>query len=173
MLYHAVPESLKHTLPLVHRVSRYQDRMLCPSEEFAYHYSGAAICNPTASGPVVTRSTRSSSVERLLSASAVSSRQTESASEDMPDAVRLSSLLDIDPAASCPMIRWRLNAEYGADTRPLRTEVASARSSDGANDRSGSFTCHSLRKERSPEILHGWDDQCPIKKVVLLLATRL
>ena len=47
MLYHAVPQSLKHTLPLVHRVSRYQDRMLCPSEQFAYHYRGAAICNPT------------------------------------------------------------------------------------------------------------------------------
>ena len=57
--------------------------------------------------------------------------------------------------------------------RPLRTEVASARSSEGANDRSGSFTCYSLRKERSPEILHSWHDQCPIKKVVLLLATRL
>jgi hypothetical protein len=47
MLYHAVPESLKHTLPLVHRVSRYQDRMLCPSEQFAHHYRGAAIRNPT------------------------------------------------------------------------------------------------------------------------------
>jgi hypothetical protein len=76
-------------------------------------------------------------------------------------------------AACGPTICWTLNAEYGAETLPLRTEVASARSSDGANDRSGSFTRHNLRKERSPKVLHGWDDQCPIKKVVLLLATRL
>jgi hypothetical protein len=47
MLYHTVPESLKHFLPLIHCVPRYQDRTLCPSEQFAYHDSGAAIRNPT------------------------------------------------------------------------------------------------------------------------------
>src|SRR5208283_5361634 len=126
-----------------------------------------------ASGPVVTRSTKSSSGGRLLSASAASSRQTDSASDDIPDAERSSSFLDTDSAASSPTNRRRLSTVYGANRRPVRTDVASVRSSDGANDRSRSFTCHNLREELSPNVLHSWNDECAIEKIVLLLTTGL
>jgi ParB family chromosome partitioning protein len=43
--------------------------------------------------------------------------------------------------------RYRIDAEK---VQKAVAEVASARSSEGANDRSGSFTCYNLRKERSP-----------------------
>jgi hypothetical protein len=41
--------------------------------------------------------------------------------------------------ACSPTTRSRLNAEYGGNRRPLRTEVAMARNSDGANERSQLF----------------------------------
>jgi hypothetical protein len=49
--------------------------------------------------------------------------------------------------------------------------MESARMSDGANERSGSFTCGSLQEELSTKILNGSNYQRSVKKVILLLAT--